>query len=67
LIFGAKIIENGVNIDLVHIEVLEKGKVYIRGLARTEDERVRLKELLEGMKEILELEFEVSVVPVGAK
>ncbi|MBW1998722.1 MAG: cytidylate kinase-like family protein [Deltaproteobacteria bacterium] len=63
----AKIIEDGVNTDLLHIEVPEKGKVYIRGLARTEDEKARLKGLLEGMEEILELEFEVSVVPAGAE
>jgi len=51
----------------LHIEVPEKGAVHVRGLVRTDEERARLKEVLGRMKEISELEFDVTVAPLSAE
>jgi len=57
----AGLIEEGFNMNLLFLEVPEEGKIYVHGLASTEDEAEEIKAVLEKVKGAQEVISEISV------
>jgi len=59
----AALIENDINITLLHIEISEDGATEIRGYAYTTDERDRVLDVVKGLSEISESTVNITVMP----
>jgi len=57
----AALLEAGVNLNLIFLEVIEEGKIYVHGLASTVEEAEDIKTVLEGVEGIREVVSEISV------
>ena len=57
----AALIERGFNLSLLYIETPEEGKIYINGIAATNEEIGKIKEALVGVKGAKEVVSELSV------
>jgi cytidylate kinase len=59
----ATLIENDVNVSMVHVEVPVKGIVEIRGFTYTNDEKDRIREVANEMPGISEVKTDITVMP----
>lgn len=59
----AALVENNLALDFLNVEVPEKKVVHITGFTRTEEQRLTLKKVIEGIPGISKFQFDVSVMP----
>jgi cytidylate kinase len=62
----AEFLRNHFDLSLLHLEVADKGVVYIRGLTRTEDEAQSLVDVARSVPGVNDVLSEVEVVPKAA-
>ena len=61
----AKLVENDINLYLLHVEVPEKGVAYINGTVYTAAEKERVTELAKAVADISEVRSDLAVMPVS--
>jgi osmotically-inducible protein OsmY len=59
----ATLIENDINVSMVHVEVPVKGMVEIRGFTYTNDEKDRIREVANDLPGISEVKTDITVMP----
>jgi len=59
----AALIENDINVSMLHIEVAEKNSAVVRGFTYTQDEKERIEAAVKGLPEPSRIQTEVSVMP----
>jgi len=57
----SKLMEYGININLIYVEVPKQGKIYVGGIAASLEDAGKIKEMLKGMKGVKEVISEISV------
>lgn len=62
----AELLRNNFDLTLLHIEVGEKGRVYLRGLTKTEQRQRRLIDLVRQVPGVTDVESELVVMPKAA-
>jgi cytidylate kinase len=61
----AALVENDINLFLLHVDVPEKGVAQVTGTVYTDEEKQRITELTKEIADISEVRSEVAVVPVS--
>ena len=61
----AVLLANDINVNLLHIEVPQKGRVHITGLTSTQDERERILSAVNSLKEITQCDAHIAVANAG--
>jgi hypothetical protein len=61
----AVLLENDINLNMLYIEVPEKGKILINGLTTTQDEKDRISKAIRGMPEITDFQSNIEIASGG--
>ncbi len=61
----AEVLRNNFNINLLHIEVHERGIAHVWGYTKTQEEMARLKRVIKNVKSVVGVKYDVSVMNVN--
>ena len=61
----AELLKNDISLTLVHIDAQDEGRLHISGLAANEHEKERIQDVIAGMPDISNVQFDIGVVTSG--
>ena len=61
----AELLKNDISLTLVNIDAQDEGRIHISGLAANEHEKKRIQDVIAGMPDISNVQFDVGVVTGG--